>query len=375
MVFWLMGLSWLGVGCAFQSTDTSSNGQTVRLGAIFSQSGRYAFVGAPGSQVLTALNRSSRVKFDIHDSAGDKLRALQLYEEMARDETCLAVVGPATTDETLAIIEVADRYKLPCLSISASDRTQPRSPWVFRLPITTYHMVFQIGDYLARKNLTRVSMVSVDSSFGRAGRREFLTQASDFQLHLVGDVISPDRRLTATESDALIARALQPKPQALLLWWSAAGAAELTLAARRQKVAIPILHSGGIAGPEFLDMAGEAAEGVFFPGSPLLVPESLGEEHRQRPPIDQFIQFCASQRLPVSNFGGYAWDGAQLLLEALEEVGPHRAKIRAYLENLQDRPAVSGIYHFTPRDHNGLTHESFLMLQVRQGRWQPASLP
>lgn len=314
---------------------------------------------------------NSGVSFQIRDTQGDKARAVAFYEEMARDPNVLGVIGPATTDETLAILSLADRYKLPCLSISAADRTQPKSPWVFRLPITTYHMVYQIDDYLARRNLNRVAMVSVDSGFGRAGRREFLTQAADFHLDLVADVVSPDRTLTPEESDSLIVQAMKSRPQALVIWWSAAGAVELTLAARRQGVKVPILHSGGVAGSDFLDQAGRAAENVLFPGSPLLVPQALPEEHRQKPQIDSFMQFCRSHKLPVSNFGGYAWDAAQLLIEARQQAGPHRAKIRAYLENLQDRPAVSGVYHFSPADHNGLTHESFLMIQIRQGNWQP----
>ncbi len=364
------------MGCGCSKPEVPSP-KVYRFGAIFSESGPYAFVGQPGAEVLRALSGSevhgARLEFVVRDTHGNKAQALQEYRQMAQDPSILGVIGPSTTDETLALLAEANQAKLPCLSISAADRTQPKSPWVFRLPITTYHMVYQIGEYLAQHELRRLALVSVDSGFGQAGRRELLHQAEDFGLELVGDVVAPNRTLSDREADQLISKALASRPQALLIWWSASGAVELTLAARRQNISVPLLHSGGVASPDFIKGCGASAEGILFPGSPLLVPDWLGDDHRQKAPIDEFLQFCHRHRLTVSNFAGYGWDGAQLLGEAAVQAGAHRGKIRAYLENAQNRAAVSGVYHFTPQDHNGLTHDSFLMVEVRRGTWQPAS--
>ncbi|MBT9587478.1 ABC transporter substrate-binding protein [bacterium] len=368
----MRGALWLALllmGCSAMPPGPPP--QKLRFGAIFSQTGRYAFVGKPGAEVVKVLGLPG-VEFVIHDSEGQTSKAEDSLRRLAADPSLLGVIGPCTTDETLAVIRQANDYKLPCLSISAADRSHPTSPWVFRLPITTYHMVYQIGDYLARHDLKRIALISVESGFGKAGRRELLTQAPDFGLTLISDQVSPDRQLKPEETDQLVRASLQSRPQALVIWWSAAGAVELTLAARRQGISIPLLHSGGIAGPEFLQAGGEAANGVLFPGSPLLVPQSLAENHAQKPAIEQFSRFCDQHALPLSNFGGYGWDAANLLVEAARAAGPNRAKIRAYLENLQGWPAVSGVYHFSPVDHNGLTHESFLMIQIEQGRWRPA---
>lgn len=367
---WLVAMLFMGCSAAPKSPSAPPKTR-IRIGAIFSQTGRYAFVGKPGAEVVSALKLPG-VEWVIKDSQGRRELAEQQLAELAADPGVLGVIGPCTTDETLAVIARANQLKLPCLSISAADRSQPTSPWVFRLPITCYHMAYQIGDYLARHEHQRVALISVESAFGRAGRRELQNQAADFGLTLVSDQVSPDRKLQPGEADQLIARAMQARPQALVIWWSAAGAVELTLAARRQKLDVPLLHSGGVAGPEFIEACGADADGVLFPGSPLLVPQALGDTHPQKPVIDQFSHFCTENRLPVSNFGGYGWDAAQLLVEAARTAGPQRAKIRAYLENLQGRPAVSGVYHFSPSDHNGLTHESFLMIQIQHGRWLPA---
>lgn len=341
--------------------------QPYRFGAILSESGRYAFVGAPGAAVLRALGGP----FEICDSGGNVTTALQVAERMAADPRVLGIIGPATTDETLALI--AANLKIPCLSISAADRSQPRSPWVFRLPVTSYHMVYQIGDHLARHNLQRIALISVESGFGKGGRRELQKQAGDFNLQLVADVVNPDRQLTPAEARALIQQAMRAKPQALVIWWSAIGAAELTLAARELDIGVPVYHSGGIASPDFLKATGKAADGVLFPGSPMLLGDLVPPAHPQASPIQEFTRFCSRHQLGVSTFGGYAWDAARLLQAAVDRVGPDRAKVRAYLENLQGSAATAGVFHFSPEDHNGLRHDSFLLLEIRDGSWRLSS--
>jgi len=341
----------------------------VKIGAIFSESGRYAFVGKPGAELLRGL-KVDGIEFVVRDSQGDRALCQRWLTEFAKDPNFIGVVGPSTSDETLAVIDSMPEPRLVCLSISASDRLQSKHPWVFRLPVTSYHMVYQMQEHLLAHNLRKVALISVDSSFGRSGRREFLAQAEAAGIDLSADVVSPDRSLAAQESEALVAKALASQPQALVCWWSATGAVQLTLAARRLGLKVPLYHSGGVAGPEFLEATGSASEGILFPGAHLLVSQDLPSNHPQFQAIQRFKSHCSSQNLVPGNFSGYAWDGAQFLVKAYREVGRDRVKIRAYLENLQNEKAVSGVYSFSSLDHNGLGHDSFRMLQIGGGTWR-----
>jgi branched-chain amino acid transport system substrate-binding protein len=359
---------WLA-GCA---TDAKKSDPPLKIGAVFSETGRYAFVGKPPAEVLRHLQQAG-LSFELHDTGGERQKCLAALQKMAADPTVIGVVGPATVDETLAVVEASPHLRLPCLATSASDRQQKTDPWVFRLPISNYHMAHQICDYSARQGWSELALIYVDSAFGRAGQREMEGQAAKFGLRLISQQKAPDRLPEAAQADQWIQRAQAAHPQALVIWWSGAGAGELTLAARRCRLDQPLLHSGGIAGNEFLDQVGSAGEGVLFPGAPLLVPQSLPAQHPQSEPLQRFRQFAQEKGLAPSTFAGYGWDGAQLLLQALQEVGPSREKIRAYLENLQEQAAVSGVYSFSPTDHNGLSHNSFLMIEIQGGSWHPAT--
>ena len=98
------------MGCGCSKPEVPSP-KVYRFGAIFSESGPYAFVGQPGAEVLRALSGSevhgARLEFVVRDTHGNKAQALQEYRQMAQDPSILGVIGPSTTDETLALLQAA----------------------------------------------------------------------------------------------------------------------------------------------------------------------------------------------------------------------------------------------------------------------------
>jgi branched-chain amino acid transport system substrate-binding protein len=58
-----------------------------------------------------------------------------------------------------------------------------------------------------------------------------------------------------------------------------------------------------------------------------------------------------------------------MVVQALKAVGPDKAKIRDYLENLTGFVGQHGVFNFSPKDHNGLSKEAFQMVVVKYGDW------
>jgi branched-chain amino acid transport system substrate-binding protein len=80
--------------------------------------------------------------------------------------------------------------------------------------------------------------------------------------------------------------------------------------------------------------------------------------------------YQARFRKPADTFGGHAWDGIQLVVDALREVGPDRAKIRAKIEGTKNFVGTGGVFNFSAKDHNGLTSDAFVMVEVDNGKWR-----
>jgi branched-chain amino acid transport system substrate-binding protein len=87
--------------------------------------------------------------------------------------------------------------------------------------------------------------------------------------------------------------------------------------------------------------------------------------------LKYIADYEAKYNVEVSGFGGYAWDGLQILAQALGKVGNDRAKIRDEIEGITGYVGISGIFRFSPQDHNGLNkEEAFVMVKIEDGNWQ-----
>ena len=74
--------------------------------------------------------------------------------------------------------------------------------------------------------------------------------------------------------------------------------------------------------------------------------------------------------MPVGGFGGYAVDAVGLLAEALKGTEGDRKKIAENLEKIKNHVGITGTFTFSPEDHNGLGSDAFVMVVIKDGKWQ-----
>jgi len=59
------------------------------------------------------------------------------------------------------------------------------------------------------------------------------------------------------------------------------------------------------------------------------------------------------------------------LKQAIEKAGSTEPeKIRTEIENTKNFAAVSGLYNFSPEDHNGLTIDALVLVEIVDGKWR-----
>jgi branched-chain amino acid transport system substrate-binding protein len=134
---------------------------------------------------------------------------------------------------------------------------------------------------------------------------------------------------------------------------------------------IPLYQSHGAASKSFLKMTGKAGEGIIFPAPKLIVADQIPDSDPQKPILIKYRNAYESKfKHDVSKFGGNAHDALRIIVAALKAVGPDPAKIRNYVENLKNYLGVVGKYNYSPTNHNGLTKDYFVMVQVVKGDWE-----
>jgi branched-chain amino acid transport system substrate-binding protein len=133
----------------------------------------------------------------------------------------------------------------------------------------------------------------------------------------------------------------------------------------------PLIMSHGVASKKFIELAGEAAEGIVLPAGKLIVADQLPDTDPQKSLLVGYKQEYESRfQEPVSTFGGHGWDSVQQVILALEKVGPDRAKIRDQLETMKDVKGIGGVFNRSPEDHNGLSKDAFALVRVENGNWK-----
>jgi branched-chain amino acid transport system substrate-binding protein len=133
----------------------------------------------------------------------------------------------------------------------------------------------------------------------------------------------------------------------------------------------PLYMSHGVASKKFIELAGDAAEGLLLPAGKISASDKLPDSDPQKAHLVTYAKAYEERfKSPVSTFGGHGYDSLHLVVDAINAAGSDKPQaIRDALEKTKDFPGVGGIFSFTPEDHAGLGPDAFIMLGIANGDW------
>jgi branched-chain amino acid transport system substrate-binding protein len=72
----------------------------------------------------------------------------------------------------------------------------------------------------------------------------------------------------------------------------------------------------------------------------------------------------------VSTFGGHAYDGLMILVQAMQRAkSADKTKVRDEIEKTKAYIGTGGVVNMSPTDHLGLDLSAFRMLEIKNGDW------
>jgi len=216
---------------------------------------------------------------------------------------------------------------------------------------------------------TRVALISGAGGFDRSMRAECLKVAGKHGVEIVAD-----ESYGAGDSDmtAQLAKIkATPGVQAVLNAGFGQGPAIVTKNYRQLAIGAPLYQSHGVASKQFVKLAGDAAEGVRLPAAALLVADTLPASDPQKKVVTGYKRDYEGRfKQEVSTFGGHAYDGLMIVLDAMRRAGStDKAKVRDAIESTRGYVGTGGVVNMSAQDHMGLDLSAFRMLEVRGGDW------
>lgn len=354
--------------------------EPIKVGSFLSVTGPASFLGDSELKTLELyverINDAGGVigrplQLVHYDDAGDASAARNFASRLIRSDRVDIIVGGSTTGATMAAVPLIEQARIPFISLAgALVITDPVKPWVFKTPQSDRAAAERVLQDIKGRGLSKVALISGTDGFGRSGREQTLAIAGDMGVEIVADVTySP----SDTDMTAQLTRIRNtPGVEAVFNFGFGQSPAIVTRNYAQLGIKLPFYQSHGVASDGFLDLLGDAGEGLRLPASPLLVPDSLPDSDPQKAVVQSYKTLYEQRwNVSVSTFGGYAHDGLMLAVAAIEKAGStDREAVRKALESIQGYVGVTGVFNMSAQNHNGLTPDSFRILEVQNGQWK-----
>jgi branched-chain amino acid transport system substrate-binding protein len=392
--FFLSAIVALGLGIFVAPSLAQKEPYTV--GAVLSVTGGASFLGEPQRNTVKMIEewvnaaggiQGHPLRVIIEDTKSDEGQAVLSVRKLLEKDKAIAIIGPSTTGESMAVGPIMEKAQTPLVSCAAAlsivtpkeeldrilssktfEMPKRQNKWIFKTAQTDTSAVETIYEHLKKRGITKVALMTVTAGFGDFGRQELKRVAPVYGITIVAD-----ERYGPKDSDmtAQLTKIKGTDAQAVVNWSVGPPQVIVTKNWKQLAMKIPLYQSHGFGSKRNIELAGGSAEGVLCPLGRLAVAGKLKDGHPQKAVATKYeTEYEKRFKTDVSNFGGYAWDALYLVVDALKAEGYNRFKIRDFLETkIQNWPGVSGVFNMKPEDHTGLTKDSFDMIVVKNGDW------
>ncbi len=372
---WSMGIISVFITTLFSGSAFATG--SIRIGGLFSVTGPAAFIGDPAKKTLEMLakdiNRKGgingmKVETVIYDTGGDPTKAVQLATRLIKDDNVNVIVGPSTTGESMAVIPLVEKARIPMISSAAGGKiVDPVKAWVFKTAASDHIAVEKLLNYVQSKNQKRIALLTVSDGFGTSGREQLKAYAAKQGFTIVADEVFAPKD---TDMTPQLTKIRSIKPDALICWALNPGMAIIARSVKQLDIKLPLYMSHGTATTKYIELAGEAADGVVHPAGKMAIYDSLPNSDPQAKLLKEYyVEYKKLYGEEATTFGGYAYDAFQLILSAVKKGNSTPEQIRNGIEQTRNLASVSGIFTMTPKDHNGLDLSSLVMVKIIKGKW------
>jgi branched-chain amino acid transport system substrate-binding protein len=372
-----------------------------KIGFVASITGPASWLGEPEKNTALMLRdwinaaggiRGEPIDIIIEDSKGMEADAFLVTKKLIEKDNVLVIIGSSTTGESMAMVPICEQAGTPMISMAAAlsivtpedemkrmeaskepwlEVPKKQRYWIFKVAPSDASAVEKIYTYCQAKKIKRVAIITVSAGFGVEGRRQLKRLAPKYGVEIVADELYGPKdtdmtaqltKIKASSAQAVVNWSVGPTQVIVTKNWSDLG----------MRGKIPLIQSHGFGNKSNIKLAGGAAEGVITPLGRVLYAEKVDPKNLQKPVIVKYkTEYEKRFKSDVSTFGGHAYDGITMVVDALKAVGPDKRGIRDYLETkIRNWPGTGGIYNMSPTDHTGFGADGFEMMEVVHGEWE-----
>ena len=361
-------------GCEKPATsDQSASGDLiVRIGASAPLTGPQAHLGKDNengtrmaiddanAKGIMIGGRKAHFELISEDDQADPKTATIVAQKLV-DNKVNGVIGHLNSGTSIPAAKIYSDNGIPQISPSATAvaYTSQGFKTAFRVMANDAQQGRVLGEYAA-KNLgaKKIAVIDDRTAYGQGLADEFIRSAQANGAEIVAHEYTNDKAMDFT---AVLTAVKAKKPD--LLFYGGMDAQGGPMAKQVKALALKSKFMTGDGGytPEFIKLAGAAAEGVYasLPGVPL----------DKMPGGREFEKRFVAKYQPIQLYAPYCYDAVNVMIAAMQKAGSaNPAKYLPALANI----SYDGVTAKIQFDEKGdLKGGAITIYQVKGGKWQP----
>lgn len=334
------------------SGNAAAQGQSLRTGMEMVVKARNAAGGVLGRQI----------DLIIGDDAGKPEEAAVIARRFATRDGVAIALGSVSSPASLAAAQVFKEEHVPQIVVSGTAQriTTQGNEWVFRCTIPDRKFVADLADFINEKfpKLKRIAFIYVNDDFGKGGFDSFVEAGKKHGMTVVAD-----ERYTRGDVDftGQLTKIRAANPDALVDWSRYTEGALIQRQLRQAGMNLPRFGSDGIAPPAFLELAGDAANGVIY-ATHFSPATAAGNPQAQR-----FIEAFRKEFGKLPDYvHAQAFDAMNITIAAIERAkSADRTAIRNALR-LTDYASVRGPFKFDSKGDPTLVSHMVRIVDMKE---------
>jgi branched-chain amino acid transport system substrate-binding protein len=305
---------------------------------------------------IAMLNGAQLAVDEVNASGGyrGKPFALTIHDDLALwGASSMAIVDMRFKDQAWAMLGSVDsasthvelratlKIELPIVDTATNDPTvtQTLVPWLLHNFPDDRQQGYALADYIfLQRHLKRIGILQINNRYGRTGKEIFSLTARRIghppivEVWFASDTTDFSSQLRTIKASGV---------DGLVIWGNAAEAGLILKQMRALGMQQPVFGSSRICSPEVIKTAGAASEG-------LTVISAINPTRNDPKWIDFQQRFIKRFGTEPDAYAAYAYDGAIMLMGAINQAGLNRGRIMDTLRGyeMKSYAGVSGSASF-----------------------------
>jgi len=371
--------------CWMSFSPVAAEKASLKIGAIFSVTGKASSLGLPEKNtvlmVAEGINKAGGVngfplEVIVVDDETSEAGAKSGAEKLMDSEKVLAIIGPSTSGNSLAVKPIAEAARVPMVSCAAAEAIVTpveNSRFSFKTPQLDSHVAVRMLEHMQQSGTKKVAVLAESSPFGKNGAMQVKRYAPDYGVDVVAEEFFA---INATDMTAYLEKAKAAGAQAIVNWSVVPAQTIVPKNAKKMGLGLPMYHSHAFGNPKYVEICEDACEGIIFPTGRLLVVDLLPADHFHKSLLMNYKNEYGKQFGAASTFGGHAYDALWIVVNAIKskkitpgtDVAKARELIRDGIEETRGWLGTAGEFNMSSSDHTGLDKDKSLELCTVKAR-------